>query len=216
VFYFGKQLVQVVLAPATSQLPWIEKWTPFTDVDSFCAFFYAEAAPSLASQINGTTSTIPPFRLAVFSTSEEHHRHWLALSIHHALFDGISLPLILNFVEDELLARPHPVTCSPESLLEYMHSTRIDAGRQFWTAMFSNFHWSGHRLASVHLSSQTRRKAISLTTSLTALGRLLAPHRVTLQSALTCAFALSLAKYIHHSNDVAFAVRFCIMATPAF
>lgn len=215
-FYFGRQLVQVVLAPSSSQLPWIEECTPFTNVDAFLAFFYAEVAPSLARQINSTTSTTPPFRLAVFSTPEENHGHWLALSIHHALFDGTSLPLILNFVEDELLARPHPITCSPESLLEYMHSTRIDAGRQFWAAMFSNFHWSGHRLTSAHLSNQTRRKAISLTTSLTVLGGLLAPHRVTLQSALTCAFALSLAKYIHHSNDIAFAVRFCIMATPTF
>ena len=213
-FYFGEQLVQVVLAPTSSQLPWIEKWTPFTDVDSFCTFFYAEVAPSLARRINGTTSTTPPFRLAVFSTPDGHHGHWLALSIHHALFDGISLPLILKFVEDELLAKPHPIAYSSESLLEYMHSARIDAARQFWATKFSDFNWSGHRFTSVRPSSQIRRKAISLTTSLTVLRKLLAPHQVTMQSVLTCAFALSLGKYIHHTNDVAFVVRFCIMATP--
>jgi hypothetical protein len=216
VFYFGKQLVQVVLAPTSSQLPWIEKWTPFTDVNSFCTFFYAEVAPSLARQINDTTSTTPPFRLVVFPTPGNRHGHWLALSIHHALFDGVSLPLILKFVEDELLAKPHPIAYSPESLLEHMHSARIDAGRQFWAAMFSDFNWSGHRLTSVRSSHQIRRKVISLTTSLIDLRKLLAPHQVTMQSVLTCTFALSLAKYIHHTNDVAFVVRFCIMATYAF
>ena len=185
-------------------------------MNSFCTFFYAEVAPSLARQINNTTSTTPLFRLTVFSTPDDHHGHWLALSIHHALFDGISLPLILKFVEDELLTKPHPIAYSPESLLEYMHSARIDAGRQFWAATFSDFNRSGHRLTSVRSSSQIRRKAISLTTSLTALRTLLAPHQVTMQSVLTCAFALSLAKYIHHTNDVAFVVRFCIMATHAF
>ncbi|KAH0827172.1 hypothetical protein J3R83DRAFT_4863 [Lanmaoa asiatica] len=206
VFYFGRQLVQVVLAPTSSQLPWIEKWTPHTDADSFRIAFYAEVAPCLANQINGTTSATPPFRLVVFSSPDDHQGHWLTLSIHHALFDGVSLPLILKFVEDELLARPHPVTCSPESLLEYMHNARVDAGRQFWAARFSGFGWSEHRLSNVQVSSQVRRKAMSLTTSLTTLGKLLAPHQVTMQSVLTCAFALSLARHVHHSDDVAFVV----------
>lgn len=215
-FYFGRQLVQVVLAPTSPQLPWAEKRTSLTDPDAFCTFFYAEVAPSLAKQINGTTSTTPPFRLVVFSTPEDRLGHWLTLSIHHALFDGVSLPLILKFVEDELLARPHPIACSSESLLEYMHSATIDTGRQFWVARFSNFVWSGHRLSSVGSSSQIRRKAVSLTTSLTALGKLLAPHQVTMHSVLTCAFALSLARHIHHTDDVAFVVCFCIVATTTF
>ncbi|KAG8217719.1 hypothetical protein J3R82DRAFT_5877 [Butyriboletus roseoflavus] len=206
VFYFGRQLVQVILTPTSSQLPWTEERTPFTDANSFSTFFYAEVAPSLAKQINGTSSTIPPFRLVVFSAPDNHQDHWLTLSIHHALFDGVSLPLILKFVEDELLERPHPFTCSSESLLEYMHSATIDAGHQFWAARFSNFDWSGHRLTSVGLSSQIRRKAMSFTTSLTALGKRLLPHQVTMHSVLTCAFALSLARHIHHTHDVAFVV----------
>lgn len=208
-FYFGRQLVQVVQAATSSQLPWVEKRTPSTDTDSFCAFFYAKVATSLAQQINGTTSTFPPFRLAVFSR-DDHHGRWLTLSIHHALFDGISLPLILKFVEDELLTRPHPTTCSPESLLEYMHSAKNDAACRFWAASFSDFNWSGHRLTSVRSSDQIRRKVMSLTTSLAALKKLLAPHQVTMQSVLTCTFALSLARHIHHTDDVAFVVCFCI------
>lgn len=215
-FYFGRQLIQVVLAPTRSQLPWAEKQTSFTDPDAFCTFFYTEVAPSLAKQINGTTSTTPPFRLVVFSTPDDHMGHWLTLSIHHALFDGVSLPLILKFVEDELLARPHPITCSSESLLEYMHSATINAGHQFWATTFSNFVWSGHRLSSVGTSSQIRQKAVSLTTSLTALGKLLAPHQVTMHSVLTCAFALSLARHIHHTDDVAFVVCLYIVATHHF
>lgn len=183
------------------------------DATSFCTFFFAEVAPSLAKQINGTTSTNPLFRLVVFSPTDRNRSHWLTLSIHHALFDGVSLPLILKFVEDELLERPHPPACAPESLLEYMHSAKISDGRQFWTAMFSDFSWFEHRLTSVQSTSQIRQKVVPLTTSLATLGKLLAPHQVTMHSALTCAFSLSLARHIHHSNDVAFVVCFCIMAT---
>lgn len=215
-FYFGRQLVQIVLAPTSSQLPWVEKRTSFTDADSFCTFFYAKVAPSLAEQINGTTSIIPPFRLVVFSAPEDNQGRWLTLSIHHALFDGVSLPLILKFVEDELLARPHLVTCSSESILEYMHDATIEAAHQFWAEMFSNFVWPGHRLTSVGLSSQIRRKAVSLTTSLTDLGKLLAPHQVTIHSVLTCTFALSLARHIYQTDDVAFVVCFCTVTTTTF
>lgn len=214
-FYFGRKLVQVILTPTGSQLPWVEERTPFTNAaGSFCAYFYAEVASSVAKQINGTISTTPPFRLVVFSTPDNHH--WLTLSIHHALFDGVSLPLILKFVEGELLERPHPMTCSSESILEYMHSATIDGGYQFWVARFSNFNWSGQRLTSVGSSSQIRRKAMSFTTSLTALREHLVPHQVTMHSVLTCAFALSLARHIHHTHDVAFVVCFCIVATATF
>ncbi|KAG9318679.1 hypothetical protein JVU11DRAFT_774 [Chiua virens] len=205
VFYFGRQFAQVILTPTGSQLPWMEQRTPLTDPDSFGAFFYAKVAPSLAKQINSTTSTAPPFRLTVFSTSDYHHR-WLTLSIHHALFDGVSLPRILKYAEDELLAKTHPITCSPELLLEYMHSTKIDGARQFWATRFSDFVWSGRHLISAQFPSQVRRRATPLTTSLTAFRKLLVPHRVSLQSALTCAFAFSLGRHIHHTDDVAFVV----------
>lgn len=215
-FYFGRQLVQVVRAPIDCQLPWVEQRTPFTDADSFCAFFYAEVAPSLAQEINETISTTPPLRLAVFSPPENHNGLWLTLSIHHALFDGISLPLILKFVEDKLLERPHSTICPPESLLEYMHSTKDDVARRFWASRFSDFNWSEHRLTSVRSSNRIRRKAMPLITSLAALRKLLVSRQVTMQSVVTCAFALSLARYIHHTDDVAFVVCFCVVTTSTF
>ncbi|KAF9227677.1 hypothetical protein BS17DRAFT_726077 [Gyrodon lividus] len=203
VFSFGRQFVQVVLAPASCQLPWVEKSTPFEDEDSFSTFFFTHEAPSLARQINSATLTTPLFRLSVYSKFDGHR---MALSIHHALFDGISLPLILQFVEDEVLGRSHPPMCSASQLLEYVHSTDTDAAREFWVAKFSSFDWSAHRLINLQPSSQIRRKAVPLATSLATLSELLVPHQVTVQSALMCTFASLLAQYVRHHDDVVFGV----------
>ncbi|KAF8844469.1 AMP-binding-domain-containing protein [Paxillus ammoniavirescens] len=203
VFFFGRQLVQAILTPASCQLPWIEKLTSFENEDSFNKFFFTQDAPSLARQINSATVATPLFRLTVYTKSDGHR---VALSIHHALFDGVSLPLILQFVEDELLGRSHSPTCSAEQLLEYVHSADTDAAREFWVTKFSGFDWSTQRSINLQPSSQIRRKAVPLATSLSTLAELLAPHEVTLQSALTCTFASLLAQHVRHNDDVAFGV----------
>jgi hypothetical protein len=166
-------------------------------------FFFTQEAPSLARQINSATLATPLFRLTVYTKSDGHR---VALSIHHALFDGISLPLILQFVEDELLGRSHSPMCSAEQLLEYVYSADTDAAREFWVAKFSGFDWSTQRSINLQPSSQIRRKAVPLATSLSTLSELLAPHEVTLQSALTCTFASLLAQHVRHNDDVAFGV----------
>ncbi|KAF9246318.1 hypothetical protein BU15DRAFT_39806 [Melanogaster broomeanus] len=203
VFFFGRQFAQVILAPASCQLPWIEKSTSFEDDDFFGVFFFTQEAPTLARQINSAISTTPLFRLTVYNNPTGDR---IALSIHHALFDGISLPLILQFVEDEVLGRSHPPLCSAEQLLEYVHSADTDSSREFWIARFSGFNWSASHSIYRQPSSQIRRRAIPLATSLATLSELLAPHQVTVQSALTCTFASLLAQYVHHNNDVVFGV----------
>ncbi|KIJ69297.1 nonribosomal peptide synthetase [Hydnomerulius pinastri MD-312] len=203
VFHFGKQLVQVILSSVSCQLPWIARSTAIEGDDAFGTFFFAHEASSLAEDINSGTSTTPPFRLTVYTHSQCSR---VALSIHHALFDGTSLPLILKFAENELRGRPQASLCSAEPLLEYMLSADTGTARDFWTAKFSDYDWSAHLLMDEQPSGEVRRTTVPFATSISTLNALLAPYQVTIQSVLTYTFASLLGQCIYRSDDVVFGV----------
>ncbi|KAH7889359.1 hypothetical protein F5I97DRAFT_1801464 [Phlebopus sp. FC_14] len=204
VFYFGRDLVQVILQSTDVQLPWREESNSMiTDNDDFSEFFFAHEASSLSTEINHAVSTVPSFRLNIYPGMQS---RWLVLSIHHALFDGISLPLILKYVEDEILGNSHAPTPSAEQLLEYIHSADSTAARDFWISNMNGFDWSTLRPMDVAPLSRPQRKTVPITVPLTSLTQLVAPCQVTLQAALTCTFATLLAQYMYRSDDVIFGV----------
>ncbi|KAI6036271.1 hypothetical protein BKA83DRAFT_4160555 [Pisolithus microcarpus] len=206
VFFFGSQLVQVVLRSDKCVLPWSEKPPSVDDDDTFCTSFLADEASSLAEDINRLSEVSPLFRLTAY-LQQDHRR--LVLSIHHSLFDGISLPVVLKVVEDELFHRPSKLVCNLKNLdelLENVHYSETSSPRDFWISRFSDFDWSTYQLKDIPPSFQPQRKEVPVTKSLSAIQGLVASQNVTLQAALTYAFAILLSQYIQCRDDIVFGV----------
>lgn len=203
VFFFGSQLVQVILRSDKCVLPWSEKPPSPDDDDTFCASFLADEALSLAEDINRSSEASPLFRLTAYLQQDDRR---LVLSIHHSLFDGISLPVVMKVVEDELFHRSSKLVCNLDELLEYVHYPETSGAREFWFSQFSNFDWSTYQLKDTPPSAQPQRKEVPVTKSLSAIQGLVASENVTLQAALTYAFAILLSQHVQCRDDIVFGV----------
>ncbi|KAI6132186.1 hypothetical protein EDD16DRAFT_1468633 [Pisolithus croceorrhizus] len=203
VFFFGSQLVQVILRPDECVLPWLEKPPSVDNDDTFCTSFLADEASSLAKDINQLSEVLPLFRLTAYLQQDDRR---LVLSIHHSLFDGISLPVVLKVVEDELFHRSSKLACNLDGLLENLHNSETPGARDFWVSQFSNFEWSTYHLRDIPPSAQPQRKGVSITKSLSAIQGLVASQNVTLQAALTYAFAILLSQHVQCRDDIVFGV----------
>ncbi|KAG6336405.1 hypothetical protein ID866_2678 [Astraeus odoratus] len=203
VFFFGRELVQVIFPPDECCLPWSEKHLSDEQDDTFCASFLADDATSLAADINRASNIIPLFRLTAYKQPEKQR---LVLSIHHSLFDGISLPLILKFVEDELFDKHSEFNHRSDELLEYIHRPDADNARDFWTSKFDDIEWSTFNLIDVPLHSRPCKKIVPVVKPLSVIQGLVARHNVTLQAALMCTFATLLSRHIYGRGDVVFGV----------
>ncbi|KAG6333194.1 hypothetical protein ID866_5898 [Astraeus odoratus] len=202
VFFFGRELVQLILPSDECCLPWTEKLLSDEGDDAFCASFLEGDAVSLAVDINQESTATPLFRLTAY---KEPGKQRLTLSIHHSLFDGTSLPLILKFVGDEL-HKPLEFNYRPDELLEYVHRPDDDSSRDFWTSKFRDIKWSTFSMIEVPVRAQPCRKIIPVIKPLSAIQELVAPHSVTLQATLMCTFATLLSRHIYGRGDVIFGV----------
>lgn len=203
VFFFGSQLVQVVLRPDECILPWSEKPPSVDDDDTFCTIFLADEASSLAEDINRSSEALPLFRLTAYLQQDNRR---LVLSIHHSLFDGISLPVMLKFVEDKVIHRSSKFVCSLDELLEIMHHSETSTARDFWTGWFKSFEWSTYQLKEIHPSARPQRKEVPIAKSLSTIQELVTSHKVTLQAVLTYAFAILLSQHVQYRDDIVFGV----------
>ncbi|KAI6045753.1 hypothetical protein EDC04DRAFT_3104410 [Pisolithus marmoratus] len=201
VFFFGSQLVQVILRPDECVLPWLEKPPSADNDNTFCTSFLADEASSLAVDINQSSEVLPLFRLTAYLQQDDRR---LVLSIHHSLFDGVSLPVVLKFVEDELFRRSSELVCSMDGLLENIYQVETSAARDFWTSLFSSFDWSTYQLKGIPPSAQPQQKLVPITKSLSTIQGLVASHNVTLQAVLMYAFAVLLSQHIQCRDDIVF------------
>ncbi|KAF9564589.1 peptide synthetase [Agrocybe pediades] len=202
VFHFGRSLTQVVLKPEFSPLAWEDRLLPALDQTTFRDYFLSEIAPSIAATINQNVSTIAPYRLSAFSSDNQ---NFLVLSIHHALFDGTSLPRIFAQVERDYLELPLiPVTASSD-ILDYISTTDLSEAKTFWKKYFSGYRWSQAPLLS-SLPAPTKRFIYPFKEPLSSIRRIAASYHVTIQALLTCVFAKLLATHVYGRRDVVFGV----------
>lgn len=146
----------------------------------------------------------PPLRIGVYVSSKA---SFIVLSIHHALFDGISLPILLNEIEREYAgSAPYPPALLGD-ILDQIGTIDMIKAQSFWADYFDGFVWPSKSLQTA-ASSATRRHVVPFKTSLSNLKTLAAGHQVTLQALLTCTFGHILATHIYRSDDVAFGVCF--------
>ncbi|OCH93414.1 hypothetical protein OBBRIDRAFT_790288 [Obba rivulosa] len=203
VFHFGRQLVQVVLDTAHARPDMAEETVQCDSVEEFITFFADRQSP-VASEINRSLTDIPPHRLTVFKSQNTEHV-FMSLSIHHALFDGISLSYLLRHLEKSYLGEPRYLSAPPEVVLDSIASVDLHAAQAFWTQQFVGFDWSRipSRTASAKRADQ---RSISFRTGLSGLQQMASQRQVTLQTLLMSAFARFLAKHIYGQSDVVFGV----------
>ena len=163
-----------------------------------------EHPADIVSQMNGR----PPIRLQL--SGDDGDETIVSLSIHHALFDGTSLPVLLKDVEREYLYGPQIDFPSSASILEKLHTIDLSQAQQFWTKTFSDFDWLGSRLGPPSTTSAAVTSA-PFHTPLSALKAKASACQVTLQTVLTCAYGYLLATRLYGRNDIAFGV--CITNT---
>lgn len=201
VFFFGKTLVQVLLSRATCHLHWEESSVAASDNETFSNYFFAEEATKVAVDINSLITSVPPVRLRLYRQS---YGTYIVLSIHHALFDAISLSRILKYVEDAYLDKPLQNLAPPDQILEYVTFRELTPAQDHWTSTLRNFNWSYRDLMDVSQSASPKRISITLDTPFSYFQQMLAHCQVTLQAALTCTFASVLANHLCQSDDLIF------------
>ncbi|KAG6866968.1 NRPS [Blastosporella zonata] len=203
VFFFDNELVQVILSMDQLTLPWTEDQTKIEDGREFVNWFLDTRAPLVARGINMTLAESPAFRLSSFANQGH---PFLVFSIHHALYDGISLPLLLQDVERECRGcSPRTVVHMPD-ILDHIASIDLTQAREFWLDHFRDFVWPQDIPARATIDSPTIHYTSQFRSTLSHLKELSVSQNVTLQTVLTSSFAALAATRIYSASDVAFGV----------
>ncbi|KAF2753103.1 hypothetical protein EJ05DRAFT_490324 [Pseudovirgaria hyperparasitica] len=150
--------------------------------------------------ITSKITTEAPLRVSVWQSTST-SRYCACVSIHHAIYDGISLTSLFKDLRDLYESKQISSRPGPRQMVEYI--TSLDAGRakEFWTNSMSN--WQRTKLlgdsTDTHLSEVSR----TFERSLSKLEDLVRPMKLTLSTLLQGAYALSLAQ-AQDSDDVIF------------
>ena len=142
----------------------------------------------------------PPIHFTVMYTRS---RTILLLNIFHALYDGISMPLILGDVEKAYHNQYHRRPSQFSHVLPHILSCNFGEAENFWKQKLRSNHFSPFP----RLSTQKQRD-ITVKRSIKASGRMIEEgckiYGCTAQSLLQAAWASVLASYV--GNDVTFGV----------
>ncbi|EJF65871.1 peptide synthetase [Dichomitus squalens LYAD-421 SS1] len=204
VFHFGTDLVQVVLRAETCPPRIVGKDVPDFNDASFQGYFYEHEASIVARDLNTSISIVPPVRLTLFTNSAS-CTVYAALSIHHALYDGISLPVLLQDLEREYIHQPQLPSASLQQALEHITLTDQEGARTFWTSYLKDYPWE--RLLNKTASSAVASVvSVPFVSSLSELQMKAARQQVTLQALLMGAYGSLLAQHLYDHDDVVFGV----------
>lgn len=204
VFHFGHELAQVVLRePRTVLLT--ETAISDLDTSAFQSYFAQAEAGRISRDINTNLSQQAPVRLSVYTPKSSAAR-FLVLSIHHALYDGISLAVLLRNLECIYLQQPQIPSASLRAVLDPVSSLDQKKARKFWQRCLKGFDWSRmlNRTAS---TSYAEVASVSFKTTLSELQTNASKRQVTLQALLMSAYGSLLASRVYQHNDVVFGVR---------
>ena len=183
----------------------MEKNLPSVDDDAgFQQYFTEQEASSIARDLNSDISTVPPVHFSLFTTSS--CTVYAALSIHHALYDGISLPVLLQDLDHEYIHQPQLPSASLQRTLEPITLIDQKGARTFWTAYLRDYPWE--RLLNKAASSPVASVvSVPFKSSLSELQKKAARRQVTLQALLMGAYGSLLAQHLYGHDDVVFGVR---------
>lgn len=206
-FYFGTNLVQVLIRPGSLVPQVVEKTVPDRDDAGFQQHFTEHEASAVARDINIHISEVPPARLSLYSSSQS-SPVYAVLSIHHALYDGIALPLLLHNLERAYAHQPQLPSASLRDALDHVAPMEQKGARAFWASYLKDYPWE--RLLNLSASSTLAQvKSIPFELPLSELQSKAAGHQVTLQALLMAAYGSLLAQHLYGHDDVMFGVSAC-------
>lgn len=186
-----KGVVQVVFRPEAMPLVWSQV-RAIGELN--------ELQGSLGRQIVNKIETHPPIRLTV-AFSE----NILILSMHHALYDGKSLPMIVDDVKETYLqgsAKPRPAIGALVDYISHKRTNSVDETKKYWIELLSG--WSPADLTVGPLpapeSTGTTVNARTFTRSLGDLEQDCAKHSLTLPALMQGIFGVVLAQLHNHGS----------------
>ncbi|KAH6918511.1 peptide synthetase [Coprinopsis sp. MPI-PUGE-AT-0042] len=205
VFHVDRLAAQVVLRSHNFSAHWAECTFGGNTHEELKEHFYSSLAGRICRDINEGLSTVPPFRITLFrgATSK-----FIILSIHHALYDGTSLPFLLKDVERSYLGLERIPVASLSAILASIGHHDMDSAREFWTSHFRDFVWPQPAAAKLTASHQHKIKYLSLPfqRKLSAVREIANKSSVTLQAFLSFVFGYLISSQLYQTRDVAFGV----------
>ncbi len=206
-FHFGSNLVQVVLRAGAAQSNIAHQDVQASNDADFQQYFTSKLASSIARELNLGISTVPPVRLSTFTASAE-STTYLVISIHHALYDGISLPVLLRDLELAYSKTKQLPSAPLRTVLEPIVAIDQTAAHDFWSGYLEGFPSQGllNKEASGH---QADILSVTLKRPLSELQAKAASKHVTLQVLLMSAYGYLLGQRLYGHDDVVFGVRQC-------
>ncbi|KAL9069746.1 MAG: hypothetical protein Q9161_005331 [Pseudevernia consocians] len=120
-------IVQVILEYGESRsVPWKETTT--SDPESASQLQQSKSASDIISDI----ASKPPIRLALFRPPSDDRSSILLVSIHHALYDGESITMILQELNMRYHSAIPPAHTSVDLMIEHVYSQDQEASKAFW------------------------------------------------------------------------------------
>ncbi|TGO63538.1 hypothetical protein BCON_0012g00280 [Botryotinia convoluta] len=192
-------ILQVVLKNESFDIPWAEHI--YSKSSKHCTPDKMQDAISL--DIMQNIENTPPIRLNVFT--EGASKSILLISMHHALYDGESLTVLMQDILMRYQGIPTPERPSAGALVEYVASQDELAAKNFWVNKLGDY--SPPSLPNDDINEEEKIEAqIStriLKTNLSALEAFASKLHVTLPSLTQAIFGLAMAKLLS-INDFVF------------
>ncbi|PYH46508.1 nonribosomal peptide synthase [Aspergillus saccharolyticus JOP 1030-1] len=172
---------QVVLSPAISQLRW-------TYSDNLTAYLRQD------KEIPVTYGTA----LARYAIIQEQDQNYFVWTAHHAIYDGWSLGLMMDLVEQKYLRKSTTPSPPFNKFIHWLTKLDKSATRQYWKSTFDSC--SAPQFPSVPKNYRTKAKSV-MTHTITL--PQLADSDITVPTILRTAWALNISQYTR-SDDVVF------------
>lgn len=194
---FENRFVQIVL-----RLDEIRSyyWKIVEDSTSDVTSYKSELSRDIISKI----STEAPLRLVLIKSLTSNKSSTLLLSIHHALYDGESLRMLLEEVHTRYKCTNSPLVRTPFTrLLEYVSAQNWEESRKFWMDYLAGYNpyasirGAGHQNINASMSLE-----VQLASKLSQVTDLASSFNCTAASIIQAVFGICLAQTLEISDIV--------------
>ena len=199
-FVLGPETLQVVLSPHASPLPWFSHDTE--EDRNIAEWFELEEGAKIAEEINDDITT-PLFRLNLYRSP---NASYLSVSIHHAIYDGLAFPLLMNEVDAAYRAQSLQDVVPLAQVVHHINPiSRGNSAKEFWMSEFEGVDLHNRLLYQRNEREIVRHSRI-FDTSLQDIRSRCSAINVTLEALFTAAITFLGRKFFGWSNDAVFSV----------
>ncbi|KAE8381789.1 putative nonribosomal peptide synthase [Aspergillus bertholletiae] len=128
------RVVQVVLKPRAAQVPWESL---AISGEEAARDHFTNSQARVAFNIVANIEKQPPLHILAALSTNNDHSGWIMLSIHHSIFDGASLALLLDRLYHHYTGAKHMPTIDHTPLYRYFVTTPEEEAEKYWTSYLS-------------------------------------------------------------------------------